>query len=111
MVFFRVQSQHTWALPCAGNAARILLGSPSQPRRLEASEGSPQKEQWVRPYGSDLSPKKHRKLEGKVLWACEDLLLLFHFFKYIYKRSFPIYAGKMIFKLSDKVVFVRQMMI
>lgn len=55
-----------------------------------------------------LAPKvqEHLKLERKVLWAQVDLLLLFcfvvFFFKCIYKRSFPVYAGKVFFKLSDK---------
>lgn len=51
-----------------------------------------------------LAPEaqEHRKLERKVLWEYADLLLLFHFLKRIYKRSFPICAGKIFFKLRDK---------
>lgn len=56
-------------------------------------------------YGCGLGPKSAGTLEtGKegALGTCGFASIVSFFKKCIYERSFPVYAGKVFFKLSDK---------
>lgn len=102
-----VQSLGTPALPCAGNACLGPAGLSHSKQTLGVSEGSSQKEQRESRWATGLCDSSFgpRKRRNKRNWKGRCFRNMFCFFKkntYIYKRSFPIYSGKMFFKLRDK---------